>query len=434
MKSKLWTGDFILILAISLLAFVTCQGLNNGTPIYVSYAGGTNAFAGALILEFSLAAALARIFIGGRIDQSSRRKIMIVGAVLLLLGTLGAVALPLLQLQVVFRAVQGFGFGAITTAASTAAADVVPSERLGEGLGYYGLGQSLGMAVGPSLAIALVSFTYHEALFCGMAVLALVLVVLGLACSYEKHPERLAETSAYRKAARELRCKSPGEGAPVEDSTSSAKASGPGGGPHELPTGSQKRPGLLKRTFEVAALPGALPMIVSCLGFSIIVNFVSKYGVQQGLAAPGVFFVCAAITMTAVRLAGGRLIDSVKPLRLLAVPIACGIACFVLLALARGEVWFYVAGGLFGLSMGLAFPLYNTVAVRSSPTERRGAASALYLLANDVGIGIGAVIWGSVIDAIGYVPAFWGGVAMLAGAYLVTAAVFPREAQEGSDA
>ena len=85
-KSRLWTGDFGIILAISLLSYIGCQGLNNGTPIYVGILGGTNAFAGMLILEFSLAAAIARIAIGRTIDRRTRRGFMIAGAVLLLIG------------------------------------------------------------------------------------------------------------------------------------------------------------------------------------------------------------------------------------------------------------------------------------------------------------------------------------------------------------
>ena len=44
---------------------------------------------------------------------------------------------------------------ASATAAATAAADIVPVERLGEGLGYYGLGQALGFAIGPDNSVIL---------------------------------------------------------------------------------------------------------------------------------------------------------------------------------------------------------------------------------------------------------------------------------------
>ena len=403
-NSKLWTGDFVLILAIALLSYISVQGLNNGTPMYVGILGGSNAYAGALILEFSMAAAISRIAVGRSIDVRSRRAFMIMGAVLLLVGTAGVLPFPFLESQVVFRAIQGVGFGVLTTAASTATADVAPASRLGEALGYYGLGQSLGFAIGPSLAIVLTSFAWHETLFAGMGIVALCLIVLGFACRYESHPERLDPTSAYARG-----------------------VFGAGrGGRGESGAGEESR-SLLWRLFEKGALPGAVPMLVSCLGYAVIVSFVSKYGVQQGLAAPGVFFVCAAVTMTAVRLGGGRLIDKIRPLPLLAAPIACGVGCLAILATSVSEPLFYCAGGLFGLSMGLAFPLFNTVAVKCAPPERRGAASALYGLANDMGIGLGSVMWGAVIDSAGYSFAFWGAAAMLVAAYVVAAFAFPRK-------
>lgn len=411
----------MLVLVIALLSFVICQGLNNGTPIYLAELGGTNSYAGWLIMEFSLAAALSRIIMSPRMDRSSRRSVMLAGACLSLAGSLGVVACPELQAQVVLRFFQGAGFGLCTTAASTAAADIVPRKRLGEGLGYYGLGQSLGMVIGPSLAIVLVTLGYDQSpwgpvsLFVGMAALAALLVLAVLGCSYERHPERLDPTAAYRLEGR-------GSGAGPQDGGSAG---------HERPSGDAEGPreGWLSRLFEPRALRGALPMAVICLGYALITNFVSKYGVEQGYASPGLFFVCAAITMTAVRLGGGRLIDGMRPLVLLIVPVACGFGCFALLALTRSLVPYYAAGALFGISMGIAFPLFNTVAVRCSPMERRGAATALYLLANDVGVGVGAVIGGMVIDGFGYLPAFWEGAAMMVLAFVAAAAVFPRKRQ-----
>lgn len=406
-KTRLWTPAFVLVLLIALLSFIICQGLNNGTPIYLAYSGGTNLYAGLLILEFSLAAAAARIFIGRRIDRSSRRSIMLVGAVITLAGSFGAVIWSDLALQVLYRALQGLGFGLCTTAASTAAADIVPLDRLGEGLGYYGLGQSLGMVIGPSLGVVLVSFTWHESLFAGMAALSAVLIIAVLGCTYEKHPQRLDPTCAYRLG-REAASKE----------TQPAPEAAQGGA--EI---SRRGIGAL---FEIAALPGALPMLISCFGYSIITNFVSKYGVEQGFANPGFFFICAAITMTLVRLAGGRLLDEVPPRILVGVPIVCGIGSFALLAATDSLAAFYGSGALFGLSMGLCFPLCNTVAVRCSPIDRRGAATALYLLANDIGVGIGAVIAGMVIDMVGYTAGFWGGALMLVLAFGAALLVFPR--------
>ncbi len=416
-KAKLWSIEFILVLVIALLSFVICQGLNNGTPIYVSLCGGTNAFAGWLIMEFSIFAALARIFISGRIDYSSRRNIMLMGACFTFLGSFGAVIFPVLEAHLIYRAIQGVGFGLCTTAASTAAADIVPMDRLGEGLGYYGLGQSLGMVIGPSLAIVLVTFTYEdlplgpETLFAGMSLLAVLLIVAILCCTYERYPERLDPSCAYRIELKRQK------GVTTKGVSQIASE----------PIRKNKGRSFLSETFEIAALPGALPMVVICLGYSIITNFVSKYGVEAGLNAPSVYFVFAAITMTIVRLVGGRFIDEMRPLFLLIIPVICGVLSFILMALTTTEIPFYFSGALFGISMGIAFPLFNTVAVRCSPMDRRGAATALYLLANDIGVGIGAVIGGFIIDACGYTVAFWEGAVMIFCAFLVAAFIFPKK-------
>ena len=93
-KPRLWTPDFIVLLLISLLAFIGCQALNNGTPIYVKDYEGSTGFSGVLILEFSLCAGLARIVVGRVIDRGMRRRPLIVGAAFMLAGTAGALVLP----------------------------------------------------------------------------------------------------------------------------------------------------------------------------------------------------------------------------------------------------------------------------------------------------------------------------------------------------
>lgn len=427
-KPKLWTGDFALLLGISFLAFVVCQALNNGTPIYVTSLGGTTAFAGWLILEFSILAAISRITVGRIIDRGSRKRVMLAGSIILLTGTVGALAMPGIEPQLVHRALQGIGFGCVTTASSTAAADVLPQERLGEGIGYFGLGQSLGFAIGPTLAVVLTSMVFNESLFVGVSCIAAALILFVACCSYESHPDRLPETSAYRQRAEQLR----EQRKEARQAPSAASAADTGGAkgianskPASKPNESGMR-GLISSLFEKRALPGVIPMATCCLGYSIIVTYVSLYGTLNDIPNPGTFFILAAITMTAVRLGGGSLIDRIQPHILFALPMACGIISLVMLANAVNVWVFYIAGAFFGISMGLAFPLLNSVCVKNTAPERWGAASALYGLANDAGIGIGALIWGAVIDVIGYEPVMYCGAVTLALAYVLAFLVFPR--------
>ena len=273
MKQRLWTGDFTLMLAIAFCAFVSCQALNNGTPLYITHIGGSTGFAGMLILDFSIAAAIARLFAGRVIDRMGRKRIMVVGALLLIAGSALAIPLPGFYPQIVLRALQGIGFACVTTASATAAADVLPCERLGEGIGYYALGQSLGMAFGPAFGIFLCSLVFTESLFVGVAGVGAVLLILVMCCNYEKHVERLPETSEYRVL--EERRRRLAEEADSGDIEAVIE---------EVEDADRYRG--LAALFEKRALVGALPMVVICLGFAIPVSYTALYALSLGFRMP----------------------------------------------------------------------------------------------------------------------------------------------------
>lgn len=412
-RPRLWTGDFTLTLAIAFCAFVSCQALNNGTPLYITRIGGTTGFAGALILDFSIAAAVARLFAGRIIDRMGRKRIMVAGALLLIAGSVLAIPLPGFYPQIVLRALQGIGFACVTTASATAAADVLPTERLGEGIGYYALGQSLGMAFGPAFGIFLCSLVFAESLFVGVAGVGAVLLILVMCCNYEKHVERLPETSEYRVLEERRR------------RLAEEAADGDIEAIEEEVEDTDRYRGLAA-LFEKRAFVGALPMIVICLGFAIPVSYTALYAQSLGLSNAGMFFFVGAIAMTASRFLGGRLLDIVPPRILFLMTNLCGIAMFLVMAFVHTEWMLYIGGFFFGLSMGFAFPLLNSMAVKNTPPERWGAANAMFLLANDMGVGLGASLWGFVADSVGFLPVMLGGAAMFVVGYAIALVMFPH--------
>lgn len=90
------------------------------------------------------------------------------------------------------------GFGAATTAASTAAASVLPQERLGEGIGYHGLGQAIAMSIGPAFALYLVGTDPSTNLYVGLALVGFAGLVIALNARYESKWQTLPSSSAYR--------------------------------------------------------------------------------------------------------------------------------------------------------------------------------------------------------------------------------------------
>lgn len=51
------------------------------------------------------------------------------------------------------RILHGFGFGLSTTFAAAIVADVIPASRRGEGIGYFGLGSTVMMALAPAVGL-----------------------------------------------------------------------------------------------------------------------------------------------------------------------------------------------------------------------------------------------------------------------------------------
>lgn len=445
-REQLWSTTFVLVVASTLCCFMVGQGLNSSTSVYVALYGGTAAYAGVLAAVFSGAAAVVRLLSGPLIDGRGRRIVMLFGFAVLIVGTVGPLFTHDVAPFVVFRILQGAGFSAVTTASATAAADALPASRMGEGIGYYGLGQALSMSVGPALALALVSTDPPENLFVGVTAIAVVGLSMIFLCRYEKHPEMLPKEAVYRRRLEEGGSEAARTGAAEAGKESKQVEAREGGKRTEAAEtttstaqsrmeGRPKRESIASRIFEKHALPGTLPMIVLSPAFGFVIFFVGLYGASLGVGNAGLFYTLSAVSMILVRLKSGAFMDRFAPIVILPVALACGLVAFAMLV-ACGTVLdgapvrdavFNLSGIVYGFCIGIALPLNQSVAVKNTPPERWGAANALFQLANDVGIGGACVIWGIVNDCFGFPVTICCAMCCIAASYFVARAVYPKE-------
>ena len=442
-REQLWSTTFVLVVVSTLCCFMVGQGLNSSTSVYVALYGGTAAYAGVLGAVFSGAAAVVRLLSGPLIDGRGRRIVMLVGFAVLIVGTVGPLFTHDVAPFVVFRILQGAGFSAVTTASATAAADALPASRMGEGIGYYGLGQALSMSVGPALTLALVSTDPPENLFIGVTAIAVIGLAMIFLCRYEKHPEMLPEGAVYRRRLEE------GESEAARRGTAEALEATGRAGAAEAAEASEtttstaqsrmeeqpRRESIASRIFEKHALPGTLPMIVLSPAFGFVIFFVGLYGASLGVGNAGLFYTLSAVSMILVRLKSGAFMDRFAPIKILPFALACGLVAFGMLV-ACGTVLdgtpvrdavFNLSGIVYGFCSGIALPLNQSVAVKNTPPERWGAANALFQLANDVGIGGACVIWGIVNDCFGFPVTICCAMCCIVASYFVARAVYPKE-------
>lgn len=412
-RERLWSPTFIVIIGCILCISTVGQSLNTGTTVYLERIGGSATLAGIGALAFSFAAGFMRLFCGNLIDSRGRQIVMGSGAFIMLLGTCGPLLMNDGIMFIIWRVMQGIGFSAATTAASTAAADVLPLSRLGEGIGYSGVGQSIAMAVGPALAVFLASTNPPENFYYGTIFCAIIGVVLTQLVRYEKKPERLPSTSQFR-----ILC-----------DRKAAEADEPS---EEVPDDRTALRKFVDSFFEPKALRGAIVICVLSTAMCFNVFYMGSFGLALNVENVGLYYMFCAVMMLLSRVLAGRFMDSIKPIKIMAVAVVCGILAYVLALLCvmgvfeNNTIPFFAIAIPFGIAFGLGTPVNQTVTIKLSPPERLGAASALFMLGIDVSCGTASLIWGIVISNLGYEAALIGCIAVLVLSFFVAKICYPK--------
>ena len=156
MKQKIWNKNFLKIFLASILLLAGNQMIMTVLPLFMEEIGCASSILGTATSISALAAMAARPVAGRIADKRSKRLVMGLGLAVMSLGMLGFAVLPFAAAIIAIRFMQGFGISAATTAQVAIAADTLPGEKVEEGLSYFGIGNTVAAALGPSLGLALI--------------------------------------------------------------------------------------------------------------------------------------------------------------------------------------------------------------------------------------------------------------------------------------
>ena len=354
----------MLLLVANALFFMGFQVLLPTLPVYALKLGGGEVAAGLVMGLFSASAVLVRPFVGWALDAHGRRVLLSAGTAVCIGAALGYWRTTGVILLLALRIVHGVGFGLANTAGSTVASDMVPRGRLGEGMGFFTLTMSLPLAVAPVLGIALIAGGSFGGLFAVSAVLTLVSLVLTLVLRVPRHEHRPAPFSL---------------GALVE---------------------------------RTSIFPAAVCFLVT-LTYGPIVTFISLYGEERRIVNAGLFFTVYALVLTVARPLSGRLSDRIGYERASAGGLVFLSAGLLVLAGAGNLALFLLAAVVYGVGFGTVQPSLQALVIHRVPAARRGAATAAFFLAFDLGVGAGSTIAGFLVGPLSL------------GAVYLTTAVFP---------
>lgn len=385
-RPPLWTRDFVLATVANLAVFTGFQMLMPTMPVYVEHLGGREATMGVVTGIFTLSAVGIRPAVGRALDTLGRKPVFLFGLAVFVASALAYARVPSIAALLAVRALHGLGWGCSTTAAGTIAADVIPRERLGEGMAFFGLAGTLAMAVAPAMGLFVIARSGFTTLFVASAALALTALALAAAIRYGRYRLPPAATAPE-----------PGLAAAAGPAPTTAQPAA-AAVPDPVPP-----PGRAGATlFEPRAVRPGVVMLLCNTTYGAIVTFLALYGLQRGIPNIGPFFTVYAGTLALTRPLSGVLVDR-RGYDAAVVPgLLVVAASMATLSQAASLPAFLAAAVGAGVGFGAVGPAMQALAVHGLPPYRRGAANSTYYIGFDLGIGLGAMLWGAVSQAVGY--------------------------------
>ena len=362
---RLWTAPFFKVLSANTLSTLCNSMIAQALPLYVMALGSSKAVAGLIMGLFTITALISRPLFGLLIDSKGRRYVLLIGITLIMITCFGLSLTSALMIIFIIRSIQGAGFSAFTTSAATIVADVLPRNRLSEGIGYYGVSFNIAMSFGPALMLFMRDHWGYQSIFYVTGIISLLAFSIGSLLKYEKAQPKDQQASENK----------------------SKKIS-------------------LSTMFEKSAIPGAMVLILISFPNGLVNTFLVKYSETLAISGIGLYFTFNAAFMILSRLLAGKLCDRFGVQRALPPGLLLIFGGLLIIAFARSLPYFLIAGSMLGFGYGVLFPTIQAFVMRSVPVERRGAASATYYSSQDLGRGAGAIMGGLMVQAIGFTASF----------------------------
>ncbi|MCY7769538.1 MFS transporter [Bacillus haynesii] len=353
--AKIWSLSFVFVTLANAFLFMVFEMLLPTLPLFVTAIGGGAKQVGYVTGIFMISAIAVRPFAGALALRFNKKYLLILGIVISAFSTGAYYLASDVSVLLLIRLIHGAGFGLATTYFATIAAEIIPKERRGEGIGYFGVGETIAVSVGPMIGIAALELYDFQRLFLGgMSVLLLAVL---MAVFVRRQPE----------------------------------TTGTGG------KGTVKLKVLEKRVL----FPSILILFVG-IAASGIMSFFSLYAIEKGFHSVGMFFFLIAGASFFIRLISGRTFDRYGAAAILIPASLFSIAGLSILYFAQTNAMFFTAAICYGFGFGSIFPAIQTWCINLVEEHEHEDAMGTFFNFFDMGIGGGSLLLGLVATVYSY--------------------------------
>ncbi|MBO6204338.1 MAG: MFS transporter [Selenomonas sp.] len=360
---KLWTRNFMALIAANGFLFASFHFLLPTITIYASSLGATGLQIGLIGGIFGYSAIFIRLFTDTGVRAFGKKNCLYVGLVLCILATLAYLLLDNPNAIIFARVIHGLGFGLSTTFAAAIAADVIPAARRGEGIGYFGMGSTIAMALAPALGLWLLSKSAASLFLSSICVSSMAILMAWL-------------------------CKNKGTVS-------------------ELPPTPPLHSSIRNRLCEHGTAGPSLLTILFGAGYGSVNTFIAMLAAEKSIENAGLFFVAGTLFVFISRPFGGRLLDKHGAFAVVLPGAVSYLIALALITHAETLMGLLTASVFYGLGAGALLPALLTWMLNRVRADRHSAASATFYNMLDIGTSTGLILLGTVAGNIGYTNMFY---------------------------
>lgn len=366
---KLWSGKLTFILVIGMLYTFTFQLM---APILTMYAVSLNAslaLAGVLTGILAFTALAMRPVTGIITDTYNKKTLLFVSALLTSFAVLFYSFAKNIEALFVFRIIHALGFVIFTTVNLTLSSFYIPASRLGEGLGYVGLSQTIIATIAPGVGLSISQRYGYNAVFYTAFVCATIVTIFVL---FIQPANKITQKLPFEK--------------------------------HKI----RFQDFISIKLFPYAGLAGAFS-----LSSAIIMYFIAFIAKEKAIQNISLFFTVNAAALLVIRPIIGKLQDKRGAFAMLLPASLFTAAAMIMIAKASSTYHIIFSAVFNAIGQGIAMPALQAECFRKLPEQRGVATSTLYI-GSDIAQIIAPILGGTISSIFGYEVTFFStGVVMI---------------------
>ena len=261
---RIFTRDFFLIFLALLFTALVMYALMSTVTEYATSMGTTATIAGLVSGIYIFGGLCSRIYSGNALARIGWKRTALIFMSIHFIACLLYFIVNNVELLLVVRFIHGIGFGASANAIVTIASEILPKNRFGEAFGYFMLGTTIAVGLGPYIGGALYDIFGSNGSFLAASLFSLIALIAMILIKVDE-PDHDIISNEY--------------------------------------TG-------LEKVFEYKAIPVSLFTALTSLGYVSILSFYRLYASEVNLTdAFSWFFIIYSIVLIVSRPIAGKIQD-----------------------------------------------------------------------------------------------------------------------------